>query len=191
MNSPTAADEIPGWFGKIPALGDFATRRLPVSFVLPWDQWLSAELADARDIAAATWATTYRQAPILCFALGASAIDERAWCGILVPSFDRVGREFPLTIAQNQSRHAAARDARQWWSALVTAGRRALEPVCGADGLDTALAVIDGIPQERTQPAEGMSAWWRWSTEDASDVATENFNGLPRGVCFRKLLTAR
>ena len=26
-----------GWYGKLPASGDFVTRRLPPSFIEPWD----------------------------------------------------------------------------------------------------------------------------------------------------------
>ena len=33
-----------GWYGKLPASGDFATRRLPPSFIEPWDAWLNAML---------------------------------------------------------------------------------------------------------------------------------------------------
>src|SRR5262249_35940975 len=31
---------IPGWYGKLPSLGDFASRRLPVEFVKAWDSCL-------------------------------------------------------------------------------------------------------------------------------------------------------
>jgi type VI secretion system protein ImpM len=194
-----------GWFGKIPSLGDFATRNLPPSFVKPWDEWLSAELSEARFVWADSWATTYQQAPMLCFSLGAGAADDFAWQGILLPSFDRVGREFPLTIAQSRPRLAATTVGRQWWVALAAAGRRALEPGCGADGVDKALAVfVDHQPEpghcaqsdvQRMEPAsatvsDGTSAWWPWSVEDSPEVTPAVFAGLPRGVCFRKLLGA-
>ena len=48
MNPHHSPPERVGWFGKIPALGDFVTRHLPPSFVQPWDEWLSAELSEAR-----------------------------------------------------------------------------------------------------------------------------------------------
>ena len=40
---------LPGWYGKLPALGDFASRRLPPEFVEPWDRWLAAGLAAWRE----------------------------------------------------------------------------------------------------------------------------------------------
>jgi len=62
MNPHHSPPERVGWFGKIPALGDFVTRHLPPSFVQPWDEWLSAELSEARLLLADTWAETYQQA---------------------------------------------------------------------------------------------------------------------------------
>jgi type VI secretion system protein ImpM len=40
---------VPGWFGKLPSLGDFASRRLPDAFVSRWDRWLQGGLARARE----------------------------------------------------------------------------------------------------------------------------------------------
>jgi len=197
-----------GWFGKIPALGDFVTRGLPLSFVQPWDEWLSAELSEARFLLAEDWAATYRQAPIWCFSLGVHAVDEHAWQGIIVPSFDRVGREFPLTIAQSRPRPAASIHERLWWDTLVAVGRRvARDPACGADGLDRTLAALLTVsipPTPRTESGfsldsarspsvDGTSSWWAGSDEERHDALPEptTFDGLPRGPDFRKLLEIR
>ena len=64
LNPPASPEGRPGWFGKIPSLGDFASRRLPPTFVKPWDQWLSAELPEARFVLADAWPAIYEQAPI-------------------------------------------------------------------------------------------------------------------------------
>ncbi|HEU0200447.1 MAG TPA: type VI secretion system-associated protein TagF, partial [Burkholderiaceae bacterium] len=101
---PDAATEIdrrriPGWYGKLPGIGDFATRRLPPGFVLPWDQWLQRALAASQAELGDAWLDTYLSSPIWRFALSAGVCGPDAWCGILVPSVDRVGRYFPLTIA--------------------------------------------------------------------------------------------
>ena len=207
MNTPATAEGCPGWFGKIPSLGDFASRRLPPAFVKPWDQWLSAELPEARFVLADAWPAIYEQAPISCFSLGLGTLDDQAWHGILVPSFDRVGRQFPLTIALGRPRSAPATMARRWWAALVASARRALEPACGADGVDQALSVFtaesaanaesasaaEPVPGMEPAPAileEGMSMWWAWSAVDPPDPGLTIVRGLPRGACFRKLLGA-
>jgi type VI secretion system protein ImpM len=195
MNPPASGPARPGWFGKIPSLGDFATRRLPATFIEPWYEWLSAELSEARLVLGDTWPAIYEQAPISCFSLGSGTVDASAWHGILVPSFDRVGRQFPLTIAQDRPSHEPATMPRQWWAALVASGRRALERACGADGVEAALEVFTVVPEApHLEPApaafeEGTSTWWAWS-EDTSHPVACIIRGLPRAACFRKLLGA-
>jgi type VI secretion system protein ImpM len=195
LNPPASPEGPPGWFGKIPSLGDFATRRLPRTFVEPWDRWLSTELPDARSVLADAWPTIYEQAPISCFSLGIGTVDDQAWHGILVPSFDRVGRQYPLTIALGHPRQAPITMTRRWWAVLVASGRRALEPACGADGVDEALSVLTAEPALAAEPVpaileEGTSMWWAWSAVDPPDPVSTIVRGLPRGECFRKLLGA-
>ena len=194
MNPPIAAQECPGWFGKIPSLGDFATRRLPISFVAPWDEWLSVELSSARVFLADTWTETYGQAPVSCFALGAGVLDDlaHAWLGILVPSVDRVGRQYPLTIAMLRPPDAAATVGRRWWATLAATGRRALDSTGGADAVDEVLATcrgeadVEGMPPELAHLGEGMSAWWSGFDDTCASIV----RGLPRAECFRQLLGA-
>ena len=38
--SDAASNMAPGWFGKLPGMGDFAHRRLPEPFRSAWDRWL-------------------------------------------------------------------------------------------------------------------------------------------------------
>jgi type VI secretion system protein ImpM len=124
---------VAGWFGKIPALGDFATRRLPVSFVTPWDEWLSSELSELRAQWEDEWSARFRRAPTLCFEIDAGVVDTHAWQGVIVASHDRVGREFPLTLAQSD---IAATGTVEWWAGLVATAGRALEPGCGIAEFD-------------------------------------------------------
>lgn len=88
-----------GWYGKLPVLGDFAQRRLPPEFVEPWDAWLAAGLADwqGRDEG---WLDQYLAGSTWRFVLSPGVIGAPAWAGVLMPSCDRVGRYFPLCIAQ-------------------------------------------------------------------------------------------
>jgi len=207
MNPHDSLPERAGWFGKIPALGDFVTRGLPLSFVEPWDEWLSAELSEARLVLADNWAETYQHAPISCFSLGAGVVDDRSWQGILVPSFDRVGRHFPLTVALGSGPHVVGTRTLQWWAALVAAGRRALEPGCGADALDEALTVFVGrqaalmrhsvadaerrVQREPATLDEGTSTWWSWRGDDRTDPVPRRIKGLPRWAGFLELLGAQ
>ena len=97
----------PGWHGKLPALGDFVSRRLAPEFITPWDAWLSSGLHALRSAAPASWLQAYLASPSWRFLLQPGALPgagpgagSTAWAGVLMPSVDRVGRYFPLTLAQ-------------------------------------------------------------------------------------------
>ncbi|WP_244818026.1 type VI secretion system-associated protein TagF [Caballeronia sp. Lep1P3] len=94
MRAPGAA----GCFGKLRSNGDFVTRRLPASFVVPWDAMLQAGLVASRDALGSAWLDAYLTAPVWCFALAGDVIGSGAWAGVLMPSVDAAGRYFPLTI---------------------------------------------------------------------------------------------
>jgi type VI secretion system protein ImpM len=100
------ADEVTGWYGKLPSLGDFASRRLAPAFVEAWDEWLAAGLAAWREQSPDGWLDGYLASPSWRFVLmpgvlpGALPDGLAAWAGVLMPSVDRVGRYFPLTLAR-------------------------------------------------------------------------------------------
>lgn len=93
---------LPGFYGKLPALGDFVTRRLPREFIEPWDQWLQDGITASRMQMGSEWLPAYLSAPIWRFALAPDICGHYAWAGALMPSVDRVGRYFPLTMAAKQ-----------------------------------------------------------------------------------------
>ncbi|MGL6109236.1 MAG: type VI secretion system-associated protein TagF [Rubrivivax sp.] len=94
--------EVTGWYGKLPSLGDFASRRLGPGFIEAWDEWLAAGLADWRVREPAAWLDHYLAGPSWRFVLmpGVLPGERHAWAGVLMPSVDNVGRYFPLTLAQ-------------------------------------------------------------------------------------------
>lgn len=93
----------PGWHGKLPSLGDFASRRLPHEFVEVWDHWLAEGLSTLRQAAPDAWLDGYLASPIWRFVLMPGALPgsqgTRGWTGVLMPSVDRAGRYFPFTVA--------------------------------------------------------------------------------------------
>lgn len=89
----------PGFYGKLPCRGDFLTRGLSKDFVQPWDTWLQKSFADSRDQLTDAWVDTYLVSPIWHFMLSAHLCGVSSWMGLLMPSVDKVGRYFPLTIA--------------------------------------------------------------------------------------------
>ena len=112
----SATPILPGWHGKLPSLGDFASRRLAPDFLAVWDTWLAQGMQQLRQRDAAGWLDAYLASPTRRFLLmpgampggmaGAMADHSTvepgppAWAGVLMPSVDRVGRYFPFTIVQ-------------------------------------------------------------------------------------------
>lgn len=95
----------PGWHGKLPSLGDFASRRLTPGFLAVWDTWLAQGMQQLRQRDPAGWLDAYLASPTRRFllmpgVLGGPAAGAAAWAGVLMPSVDRVGRYFPFTIVQ-------------------------------------------------------------------------------------------
>jgi type VI secretion system protein ImpM len=94
---------IPGLYGKIPVRGDFVTRRLTPRFVDTWDTWLQNALSASKEQLGGRWLETYLTSPIWHFLLSPGICGARCWVGILMPSVDKVGRYFPLTLAASLS----------------------------------------------------------------------------------------
>jgi type VI secretion system protein ImpM len=115
-------DLIPGWYGKLPSLGDFASRRLTQQFVATWDTWLQHAMTASRASLGPSWLEVYMNSPIWRFVLLPGVIGDTLWGGIMMPSVDKVGRHFPLTIAvaiaDRPGCMAALMGARDWYGDL-------------------------------------------------------------------------
>lgn len=146
MTGPAA--QPPGWHGKLPSLGDFASRRLDASFIEPWDSWLAAGLLALREAQPEGWLEGYLGSPSWRFLLmpGAmpGAAGAQAWAGVLMPSVDRVGRYFPLTLVQPLHGGPGSTQEMaglwQWLARLDELARDALFEDWTADRLEQELA---------------------------------------------------
>jgi type VI secretion system ImpM family protein len=87
-----------GLYGKLPTHGDFLRRRVADDFVAAWDPWLQHCIADSRSVLGEQWLSIYLTSPVWRFALGPHVCGAAPAAGLLVPSVDRVGRYFPLTL---------------------------------------------------------------------------------------------
>ena len=134
---------VPGWYGKIPALGDFASRRLPNNFISQWDTWLQHSIATSRAQLAGQWLDLYLASPIWRFALAPGVCGEHAWAGVLMPSVDKVGRYFPLTLAvafTSPLTMANIFAAHDWYPAIESVALSALRLDSSLDDLEAGLA---------------------------------------------------
>ena len=66
-----------GFFGKLPARGDFVRAGLPRDFVDPWDAWLQRVLAGSRDAAGRGLAAGLAGGAGLAFRAAAGAVRRR------------------------------------------------------------------------------------------------------------------
>lgn len=90
---------VAGLFGKLPARGDFLRLGLPRDFVQPWDDWLQRVVGGSKARLGERWLPAWMEAPIWRFALPAGMCGAAAVLGVWMPSVDRAGRHFPLTLA--------------------------------------------------------------------------------------------
>jgi type VI secretion system protein ImpM len=194
-----AASAAAGWYGKLPGLGDFAMRRLPPGFVEQWDQWLQRGLHDMHH--ARRSSDDGALAPVRRFWLGAGVVDTLAWGGLLMPSTDRAGRRFPLTVAQPMATLAQALAARQWFTSVVAAMRFTQGHEHTLDDFEECLGALPPPPLFTTSradqllscallqaqgPQAAFSVWWCHGAATASDFWV--FNGMPAPAALPSLL---
>lgn len=110
-----------GLYGKLPSHGDFLRRRLPDDVVGAWDSWLQNAIAASRRILGERWLDIYLTSPAWRFACEAGACGSVPIAGVMVPSVDRVGRYFPLTlmwrIPEERTPLAIATQCETWFQA--------------------------------------------------------------------------
>ena len=104
-----------GAFGKMPALGDFFRIRVGQDFVAVWDAWVQGILVSARQVLGEAYDDCYMTAPVWRFLLPPGTAGAQGVMGVLMPSVDRVGRQFPLTLVgpcgPDAALHEMARNA--------------------------------------------------------------------------------
>ncbi len=87
-----------GAFGKMPSVGDFFRLTPPPGFVRVWDAWLQEVLLAGQAAHGPYWDGYYMSAPIWRFTLAPGLAGPEKVIGVLMPSVDRVGRRFPLSL---------------------------------------------------------------------------------------------
>jgi type VI secretion system protein ImpM len=186
-----------GFYGKIPARGDFVRAGLPRTFTDNWDSWMQRMLAASRSSLGDAWLPAWLEAPVWRFALTPGICGRDSVIGLWMPSVDRVGRDYPLTLA------AVAPDADGptlicesggFLAAAESAGRAALadellpnELVARLTAATTAPPTMSGIDPLLYPPDGGL--WW---TEGSPRVQPGFFTstGLPNEKAFSAMLVS-
>ena len=87
-----------GFFGKLPSHGDFLERRVGSAFRDLWDDWMQRCIVESQQELAGRWLDCYLTSPMWRFYLCDGVAGSASYAGVLLPSVDRVGRYFPLTV---------------------------------------------------------------------------------------------
>lgn len=181
--------DIPGvgLFGKLPTRGDFVRAGLPGSFVTPWDVWLQQALADSQSRMGERWLPAWLEAPVWRFVLPPGACGAGGVLGLMLPSVDRVGRYFPLTLAAvfASGRSAPVPEAAtDWLDRCETTGCAALEQDSTPEALLALIPPLSAVASAR--PADN-AVWW---TAGGPRVAAARMvlPGLPAPARFAAML---
>lgn len=185
-----------GFFGKLPAHGDFVRRGLPIAMTSMLDDWVQAGFARAEDAAGAI-----RGLHPVRFASNAVA-DGSLCLGTMIASSDKVGRDYVLIgirLSPNLSGALPEPLPPAWddWCARAEALLIAAQTVpWTADGTQAALeaaARATILAVNGTEPfvvpdvIEPITATWRPMVGGGERRVTRS-NGLPRGDAFDRLI---
>ena len=164
MRRPGTAAFGPGYFGKLPARGDYLARGLPASFLDPWEEWLHGVWHSGQQRLGEVWPPLIADGPVWRFVLDEDVCGPDAVAGLLIPSCDKLGRVFPLTMAAaipGRSDPAALPvTASGWYGRAEALLRKALTPELNLEVFEKRLRELGnpGRAAPLTQPPN--SAGW-------------------------------
>jgi type VI secretion system protein ImpM len=142
----TLLPKAAGWYGKLPSRGDFVGRGLPRPWQRHWDDWLQRGLAAATEhLGPSTMRQRLQAMPTWQWVACPHQAGEPWWCGVLGPSSDRVGRAFPLLLAEaydEQALAGAALGALRARTRAMALWLHAARTLIAPKELDTGLATL-------------------------------------------------
>ena len=210
----------PGFYGKLASRGDFVSRDLPADFIQPWDSWLAAGLHSSHRELGDQWLEAYLISPLWRFLLAPGLCGREAVAGVIMPSVDRVGRYFPLTVAQPVERHtdlaSLVAGPQGWFEAVEQA---LLDTLQAEADVEQFVQALDRVPPLAGQPEpliedagelrrsaaatpqDRQAALARWACADASlwwgcgservAAGLVRCQGMPSEQVFTQFLQAR
>ncbi len=97
---PAGAFSVPGfaWYGKLPSVGDFISRRMPYPLQQFWDHLCASGMESLKAGSNASGWDVWRGCPKWAFILPAQPGIPLSQIGVWAPSCDRVGRNFPFLV---------------------------------------------------------------------------------------------
>jgi len=160
MNAELQAGLQMGLYGKLPAYGDFISRNLSSSFITPWDEWLQHFISGSQEQIGEDWLNIYLTSPIWRFTLSPGVIDNNMWAGLMMPSVDRVGRYFPVTIVKPFHSNVAPVNfmlqQTDWFDTVEALCLTALDESIDADELVAAIDEVKISSNENYHPTYNL-----------------------------------
>lgn len=190
-----AMTTVVGFFGKLPAHGDFVRRGLPGAVATSLDDWLQDEFAREDDPAGAIAALE----PVR-FA-STAIVTGQVGLGVIAASSDRVGRSYilaALRLTDHPSGALPASIPATWddWcgraEALLTAARGSgwtaddTQTALSATAHASAVELVADPPFIVSDLMGETTAWWRSTLNGVTKAARSE--GLPRGAAFAELI---
>jgi type VI secretion system protein ImpM len=169
-----------GFFGKLPSHGDFLERRVNDAFREAWDDWLQRSIAQSQRVLGAQWLDCYLTSPLWRFFLSEGIAGAASFAGVLMPSVDRVGRYFPLTVVAELPPKieplAFARLAHSWFINVENLCTDALQSQAfdlaafdaSLSASSAALADADSHPMRESFRTDATQ--WRWAIRSADEI---------------------
>jgi type VI secretion system protein ImpM len=184
-----------GFCGKLPARGDFVASGLPRRFVEAWHDWMQHVLPASRDALGEDWVAAWLEAAVWRFALAPDICGPDAVLGLWMPSVDRIGRYFPLTLAAaipGADPAILIRDGGGFLAVAECAGRDALAHDLAPDAVAARLAPAAAWSDAGADPAlcpPAGALWWSLGSPRVPPTAFAT-SSLPDAAMFAAMLDA-
>jgi type VI secretion system protein ImpM len=184
-----------GFFGKLPSHGDFIERRVGGAFRDVWDDWMQRCMVESQRELGGRWLDCYLTSPMWRFFLCDGVAGAASYAGVLLPSVDRVGRYFPLTVVVELPVELPAMEfsrlANSWFGEVEQLCADALQnPEFDLANFDAALVAsaqrlsgVDQLCPVRAFPAG--STQWHWPADSVSNLSgamTAPLMGMAQGA---------
>jgi type VI secretion system protein ImpM len=158
---------LTGFFGKLPARGDFVRHGLAEPMVAMLDHWCRDCLIQSRMALGEDWEQAWMTAPVWRFLLPPAALEGKSVLGLWLPSIDKAGRHYPFILAAVADDMAALAAGGGW---LAMAEAEGMAGVVEDKPHQAIAAALAGPVADAPLPLPG---WW---TEGSPRVRPRRFD---------------
>ncbi|WP_152502016.1 type VI secretion system-associated protein TagF [Labrenzia sp. THAF82] len=155
-----------GYFGKLAARADFVVANCPAGFMRLWEPFLMKGLAQSRLDLKEAWEEAYMTMPVWRFWLTPAQSDSdlgAAVAGAFMPSIDKVGREFPLTVAASAESGLGGPPSSGWYDKAEDVLLETLEEDATLEAFQSGVKRLDA--------PDGLNGVFRETDQVALDAA--------------------